>query len=110
MDFFKNWMFITQSTKLKIVEETSLSSNVLEEGDIERKESEEVVEELKISVKEKLITFFLYLLMAAFAVSLISFLVMSFLAHPNAERVGEYLKYFSATLVGYFLGTNKERG
>ncbi|HLC16980.1 MAG TPA: hypothetical protein VJL89_12225 [Thermodesulfovibrionia bacterium] len=71
-------------------------------------------EELKIekgtlTIKEILIVSFLYLLMASSVITLILYLIMNYQHHSNAKDVLDIFKYVFSTLVGYFLGTNKEK-
>jgi hypothetical protein len=80
--------------------------------------NEPIIEELKehtqqkaggsISLKEKMVVTFLYLMMVTFIVTLLLYLIMNYQDHAKAANILDIFKYVSAILVGYFLGVNKQ--
>ena len=98
MDFFKGWMFRPRSPKKKILEE--IPSN---------KEGLENKLKPKPSAKEKMIVTFLWFLMAACGISFITYVIMICFNHQNSEKVFIIFSSTLSSLIGYFLGTNKER-
>lgn len=93
---------ISDEAKPPVLEE--LPSTAGEEVPTPRKDQIE-----NIPPKEKLIVVFLYLLMGSFGILLLVYLVLIILEHPNANEVFNFLMYVTTTLVGFFLGVNKNR-
>jgi hypothetical protein len=100
------WMFIPVAPEQKFIEEIHIRRS---DTDFKPSSSKKKRQKSKITAKEKMIITFLYVFIAAFVIMLGVYIVMSFLKHPNLDSISDYLKYFLSTLVGFFIGTNKER-
>ena len=102
MKFIGNWMFKPLPPKEMEVDEIVIEkANVVKEAD---------VKEIPPSPKERLIVHFIYFLMGISTLSLLTYLLMLIL---KIQGKGDVLNVFFFTLsplIGYFLGTNKERG
>jgi hypothetical protein len=118
MAIFNKIMFLPRKTEVQI-EEIVPKEHTNNKGIITIKKNKKIeLEECtnehtnnkgSITIKEIVIVSFLYLLMASSVGTLILYLIMNFQQHPNAKDVLDIFKYVFSTLVGYFLGTNKER-
>jgi hypothetical protein len=105
MGIFQKFMFAPRRSKPEIIfEEYKL------DGRPDNDDNKQPIEKPSDStVKEKAIVSFLYLLMVSFAVTLILYLIMSYIEHPKSNDALDIFKYVSSILVGYFVGANKER-
>jgi uncharacterized membrane protein (DUF106 family) len=64
----------------------------------------------KISIKEKTIVAFLWLIISICGISFLLSVILHILKHEATAEISKIFSYSFSTLIGYFLGTNKESG
>lgn len=111
MEFFKEWMFVPKPPpappQKQNFEEVRVEEIKKERGRKKRRIKKK--REAKISSKEKMIVAFLRFLMLICGLSFAASVILLILSHSAAKEI---LVIFSSTLsslIGYFLGTNKQQ-
>jgi hypothetical protein len=104
-----NWMFKALPAEQMVLEEI-LVEEIPSNESIEKEKEQEKPRSISPSLKDRMIVYLVFFLLGVSTLTLVIYIVMLLFNFQNEGKVLNIFFFTLSPLIGYFLGTNKERG